>query len=130
MRGGNGSGKSTLLAALKAQLLAKAYYWPTQDRLAFVFNSGSVVTAETEALEDDADVLSANEEEAQKRGYSSGERQLQVLREIVAHTAYPVYLLDEWDANLDAANRVAAIALVEELARRARVIEISHRDKS
>src|ERR1035437_3861779 len=130
VRGGNGSGKSTLLAALKAQLLAKAYYWPTQDRLAFVFNSGSVVTAETEALEDDADVLSANEEEAQKRGYSSGERQLQVLREIVAHTAYPVYLLDEWDANLDAANRVAAIALVEELARRARVIEISHRDKS
>ena len=53
-----------------------------------------------------------------------------MLREIVARTAYPVYLLDEWDANLDAANRAAARQLVEELARRARVIEISHRDRS
>jgi len=55
---------------------------------------------------------------------------LQVLREIVANTACPVYLLDEWDANLNAVNRAAAIALVEELARRSRVIEVSHRDKS
>ena len=37
-------------------------------------------------------------------------------------------LLDEWDANLDATNRAAADALVETLARRARVVEISHRD--
>jgi len=51
------------------------------------------------------------------------------LCEIVAKTDYPVYLLDEWDANLDAANRSSAVALVEELARRARVIEISHRDR-
>jgi len=130
IRGGNGSGKSTLLAALKAQLLGKAYYWPTQDRLAFAFNSGATINSETEDLEDDADALSASEAETQKKGYSSGERQLQVLREIVANTAYPVYLLDEWDANLDAANRAAAIALVEELAQRARVIEVSHRDKS
>ena len=55
---------------------------------------------------------------------------MQFLREIVASTAYPVYLLDEWDANLDADNRSAAVTLVEELARRARVIEISHRDKA
>jgi ABC-type transport system involved in cytochrome c biogenesis ATPase subunit len=130
IRGGNGSGKSTLLAALKAQLLGKAYYWPTQDRLAFAFNSGATINSETEDLEDDADALSASEAETQKKGYSSGERQLQVLREIVANTAYPVYLLDEWDANLDAVNRAAAIGLVEELARRARVIEVSHRDKS
>ena len=39
-----------------------------------------------------------------------------------------VYLLDEWDANLDPKNRAAANALVEKLASRARVIEISHRD--
>jgi len=107
-----------------------AYYWPTQDRLAFAFNSGATIIPEVENLEDDADALSASEAEAQKKGYSSGERQLQVLREIVANTDYAVYLLDEWDANLDAVNRAAAIALVEELARRARVIEVSHRDKA
>ena len=134
VRGGNGSGKSTLLAALKAQLRGRAYYWPTQDRLAFAFNSG--VHAEQTAgngddeADDDADEIVAAEDAAEKTGYSSGERQLQVLREIVARTAYPVYLLDEWDANLDAANRAAAHRLVEELARRARVIEISHRDRS
>lgn len=132
VRGGNGSGKSTLLAALKAQLRGKAYYWPTQDRLAFAFNSGKTLpaaTVENEADSDDAEEIRAAEEAAQKKGYSSGERQLQVLREIVANTDYPVYLLDEWDANLDATNRAAAVALVEELAQRARVIEISHRDK-
>ena len=148
VRGGNGSGKSTLLAALKAQLHGTAYYWPTQDRLAFAFNSGNATAPEQahqvrdgsiaeqdeqdeqdiDALADEAETLTAAEEAALKRGYSSGERQLQVLREIVAHTAYPVYLLDEWDANLDAGNRAAAIALVEQLAQRARVIEVSHRD--
>ena len=133
IRGGNGSGKSTLLAALKAQLHGQAYYWPTQDRLAFAFNSGTPAYAPgvfvDDELADDADELSAAEAAAQKKGYSSGERQLQVLREIVAHTNYPLYLLDEWDANLDAANRTAAGALVAELATRARVIEVSHRDR-
>ena len=63
-----------------------------------------------------------------RKGFSSGERQLTSLEEIVSHTDAPIYLLDEWDANLDAKNRAAANALVEELASRARVIEISHRD--
>lgn len=129
VRGSNGSGKSTLLVALKAHLHGKAYYWPTHDRLAFAFNSN----ASQEAVEEDADdpdEINAIEESAQKKGYSSGERQLHVLREIVVRTSYPVYLLDEWDANLDAVNRASALLLVEELARRARVIEISHRDKS
>ena len=134
VRGGNGSGKSTLLAALKAQLCGRAYFWPTQDRLAFAFNTeggpASIITAQTlDEADDDAEELCAAEEAVQKQGYSSGERQLQVLREIVARTACPVYLLDEWDANLDAANRAAAVALVEQLARRARVIEVSHRDR-
>ena len=127
VRGDNGSGKSTLLAALKAQLQGHAYYWPTQDRLAFAFNSGA--ESSDPLGSDDAEEISAAEEAKAKTGYSSGERQLQVLREIVAHTDYPVYLLDEWDANLDATNRSAALALVDDLARRARVIEISHRDR-
>ena len=133
VRGGNGSGKSTLLAALKARLHGKAYYWPTQDRLAFAFNSRAVPSeapaAEHAVEADEPETLSAAEEAAQKQGYSSGERQLQVLREIVAGTDYPLYLLDEWDANLDPANRAAAMVLVERLAQRARVVEISHRDR-
>lgn len=130
VRGGNGTGKSTLLAALKAQLHGKAYYWPTHDRLAFAFNSRQATAISADDNADDPDALSAIEIAAQKQGYSSGERQLQVLREIVANTDYRLYLLDEWDANLDSANRSAAIELVEELAQRARVIEVSHRDKS
>ena len=132
VRGCNGSGKSTLLAALKARLQGRAYYWPTLDRLAFAFNgpAGEVAPEDTEdAPPDEPEALSAAEEAAQKTGYSSGERQLQVLREIVANTDSPLYLLDEWDANLDAPNRAAALALVETLARRARVVEISHRDR-
>ena len=49
------------------------------------------------------------------------------LQEIVTYTDAPIYLLDEWDANLDHANRAVADGLVESL-RRARVVEISHRD--
>lgn len=128
VRGGNGTGKSTLLAALKAKLHGQAYYWPTQDRLAFAFNSGATPAMVLE--EDDADVISAAEEAEQRKGYSSGERQLQVLREISANTDFPVYLLDEWDANLDANNRAAAVTLVAELSARARVIEVSHRDRT
>jgi ABC-type transport system involved in cytochrome bd biosynthesis fused ATPase/permease subunit len=72
--------------------------------------------------------INAEEMQREKSGYSSGERQLQVLREVVANTACPIYLLDEWDANLDAVNRAKAQALVAQLAARARVVEISHRD--
>jgi energy-coupling factor transporter ATP-binding protein EcfA2 len=63
-----------------------------------------------------------------KVGFSSGERQLKSLQEIVRFTDASIYLLDEWDANLDPKNRAAANALVEKLASHARVIEISHRD--
>ena len=125
LRGGNGAGKSTLLTALKGTLKGRAYYWPTQDRLAFRFNSAALPAADDEALE--AEEMSAAEEAA--AGYSSGERQLQVLREIVEATRAPIYLLDEWDANLDPANQAAAAALIGRLAERARVVEISHRDR-
>ena len=40
-----------------------------------------------------------------------------------------MYLLDEWDANLDTKNRAIAEALVAQLAARAVVVEISHRDR-
>jgi chromosome segregation ATPase len=47
----------------------------------------------------------------------------------VRYTDAAIYLLDEWDANLDPSNRAMADALVEQLAQRARVVEISHRDR-
>ena len=129
--------RSVLLTALKNHLGGQAYYWPTHDRLAFEFNSSAQPAVEPAAAESDdaeedvpdAAQMNAAEESELNKGYSSGERQLRVLREIVANTKHPVYLLDEWDANLDAANRARATELVEQLARRARVVEISHRDR-
>ena len=114
VRGSNGSGKSTLLVALKARLGPAAFYWPTSDKLAFAF-LGNV------AVDDDGQVLAS--------GFSSGERQLKSLQEIVNRTQAAVYLLDEWDANLDAKNRASAESLVAQLAARAVVVEISHRDR-
>lgn len=135
VRGGNGAGKSTLLVALKEHLRGRAFYWPAHDRLAFRFNTqgnGLAVLALQDGADDEeapeAEDISAEELAEEKKGYSSGERQLQVLREIVERTAYPVYLLDEWDANLDAGNRTRARELVGRLAERALVVEISHRD--
>ena len=114
VRGSNGSGKSSLLVALKTRLASQAYYWPTSDKLAFAF-SGSGAPG-------DDDAAAAN-------GFSSGERQLKSLHEIVNRTQSAVYLLDEWDANLDTKHRATAEALVAQLAARAVVVEISHRDR-
>ena len=143
VRGSNGAGKSTLLAALKYRFGSSAYYWPTSTKMAFEFSAAEVAAKEEasdgelgEADEaDDHDGLIAepsaaqNTEpnNAQSTGFSSGERQLQSLTEIVRQTHAQVYLLDEWDANLDATNRAAAQRLLDELAARSLVIEISHR---
>jgi ABC-type bacteriocin/lantibiotic exporter with double-glycine peptidase domain len=126
VRGGNGAGKSSLLASLKTELKKRAYYWPTTDRLAFQF-TGGVVPVDVEGDEED-DVVVVAESMDKKLGFSSGERQLKSLQEIVDATNAQIYLLDEWDANLDAANKATADALVDKLAARGRVVEISHRD--
>jgi ABC-type multidrug transport system fused ATPase/permease subunit len=124
VRGPNGSGKSTLLTSLKSAVRTRAYYWPTADRLTFQFAHG----LDEIEVDDDGEPVTPTDP-GKRPGFSSGERQLRALREIVAETDAPIYLLDEWDANLDPNNRAAADALVEELARRARVVEISHRDR-
>lgn len=159
VRGGNGAGKSSLLAALKQSLRGQAYYWPTNDRLAFEFAGGGARTPEGDELEAETEaeseallnaspgVPAENPSEARSQaraeaarfesasgaatasaGFSSGERQLHSLAEIVRATSSPIYLFDEWDANLDADHRARAQALVDALSRRARVVEISHRD--
>jgi ABC-type multidrug transport system fused ATPase/permease subunit len=125
VRGANGTGKSTLLAALKAELKNRAYYWPTSDRLAFRFAIEANLD-EPHGFDDDEDA--PRPRQPKPAGFSSGERQLRSLKEIVRYTDAAIYLLDEWDANLDPSNRATADALVDELAQRARVVEISHRD--
>jgi ABC-type bacteriocin/lantibiotic exporter with double-glycine peptidase domain len=129
VRGENGAGKSTLLLALKQSLRGQAYYWPTADRLAFDYLANEPLPDdENEDENAAADEASATHSKPKKRGYSSGEQQLAALKEIVQSTRAPLYLLDEWDANLDAKNRAKAWALIDQLAARARVVEISHRD--
>jgi ABC-type transport system involved in cytochrome bd biosynthesis fused ATPase/permease subunit len=128
VRGANGTGKSSLLASLKTEIRKRAYYWPTTDRLAFQF-TGGVAPVDIEGDDEDGVVVVA-ESMDKKLGFSSGERQLKSLEEIVNSTDAEIYLLDEWDANLDAANKAKADALVDALAARARVVEISHRDQA
>ena len=128
IRGANGSGKSSLLASLKTEMRKRAFYWPASDRLAFKF-TGDIVPVEVEG-DDEEDVVVVSESMDKKLGFSTGERQLKSLEEIASSTDAQVYLLDEWDANLDAANKAKADALLDALAARARVVEISHRDRA
>jgi ABC-type multidrug transport system fused ATPase/permease subunit len=120
VRGSNGAGKSTLLAALKHHIGSSAYYWPTSTKLAFEFAAAEMAAQEEEDEEKE-------EMQSSGKGFSSGERQLQSLTEIVRQTDAKVYLLDEWDANLDASNRAKAQILIDELSARSLVVEISHR---
>jgi hypothetical protein len=123
VRGSNGMGKSSLLVALKARLGKDAFYWPTSDKLSFEF-------LKRKGLEDEDDDLEESEAyKPRSNGFSSGEKQLRSLQEICTHTQAKVYLLDEWDANLDSKNRALAEQLVASLATRAVVVEISHRDR-
>jgi ABC-type multidrug transport system ATPase subunit len=112
---------------LKAEIKNRAYYWPTTDRLAFRFDAQTNLD-ELHAFGDDE--VEPRPGTPKHAGFSSGERQLRSLEEIVEHTDAAIYLLDEWDTNLDPFNRATADALVEQLAQRARVVEISHRDRS
>ena len=123
VRGPNGAGKSTLLTSLKSAVKARAYYWPTADRLAFAFSHGQ----DEVETDEDGDPIEAGEPKSP--AISSGERQLQrcgrscgtpTHRSICSTNGMPISIPN---------NRAAADALVEELARRARVVEISHRDR-
>jgi ABC-type multidrug transport system fused ATPase/permease subunit len=122
VRGSNGAGKSSLLVALKAQLGNQAFYWPTSDKLSFEFLRGQ--------NSDEEDEVTESSQKSQSSGFSSGEKQLRSLQEISARTEAKVYLLDEWDANLDSKNRALAEQLVASLSERAVVVEISHRDRA
>ncbi len=127
VRGSNGMGKSSLLVAMKAQLGTQAFYWPTSDKLSFDFLKAR--SQEDDEPDDDNAADESASHNPKSSGFSSGEKQLRSLQEISARTQAKVYLLDEWDANLDSKNRIAAEQLVAGLATRAIVVEISHRDR-
>ncbi|MBC7718422.1 MAG: hypothetical protein H7Z77_01320 [Chitinophagaceae bacterium] len=108
----------------------QAFYWPTGDKLAFAFAGGAAAAGDDEDENSDEQTrLEASNMPAASKGFSSGERQLKSLQEIAHRTQAVVYLLDEWDANLDTQNRASAEAIVASLATRAVVVEISHRDR-
>ena len=87
------------------------------DRLAFEFSQAAASHAA-----DASDDEEAEEEDetpiAKRLGFSAGEWQIATLEEIVTKTHARYYFLDEWDANLDAANKAKAEALIEQLAAR------------
>ena len=100
IRGGNGSGKSTLLLVLKKFFGESAMMLPAHHgRL--VWNNSNP-------------------------NLSTGQRTLQQIRAIVSRNDVKVLLFDEWDANLDHANKEAINQLLEEITSELLVIEIRH----
>lgn len=100
LRGPNGSGKSSYLMQLKNELGDQAYYLPAHVDFPF---------------------------EGKTHSLSSGQKIAMALQEIEARTASAVYLLDEWDANLDQNLLMQIDAVINRLAERACVIEVRHR---
>ena len=83
-----------------------------------------------EEVETDEDGDPLPQSDTKRAGFSSGERQLRALREIVRFTDAPIYLLDEWDANLSDENCLSQERLIERLAETRLVIEIRHGRKN
>ena len=97
VRGANGSGKSTLLLHLN-ETIKNSIYLPASPQLEIGVEFG---------------------------GESTGERMLKYL-DFFARQNAPVVLLDEWDANLDSANRFRVSERISALAQSKIVIEIRH----
>lgn len=103
IRGKNGSGKTSLLLMLKEHLDDKAaiYLW----------NQGEIFS--------------------QYKNHSSGESRYLAIKKFIHNRSEPFLLIDEWDANLDAANREKISHLINDcVAEGHAVIEIRHSDKS
>ncbi len=103
LRGTNGCGKSSLLARIKEGFADRAYLLPSNPVLYF--------------------------SEFEGREASSGQAVDRVLRLIEGGGAgenVEVFLLDEWDANLDSEKRAEHDARIAELAKKKCVIEVRH----
>lgn len=99
IRGPNGAGKSSLLMLLKARLGDRAFYLPSHHRLRF------------ETSEDPG---------------STGEAAYRALEELQRGDTSLILLLDEWDANLDDANRGRLCRIIDETAQTRVVVEVRH----
>ena len=101
LSGGNGAGKTSLLLLLKMRAAGRAFYLPAQAPL---FPSG-------------------------KRGASTGQVRRRDLHRSFAlfRDRVETFLLDEWDASLDAENRDSMSAILDDLAKSHAVVEVSHR---
>lgn len=100
LRGANGAGKSTLLYKLKQALGAGSFYYPAKSSLSFT---------------------------SSKSAGSTGERVMAELAEAFSLPGPKVFLLDEWDANLDDANRAAALTLIKQESQRRLIVDVRHR---
>jgi len=98
--GGNGAGKTSLLLALKVKLDEKAHYLSATHRQ-----------------------LTCRKDE------SVGEHLLRELKQILiwaADAEQPILLLDEWNANLDERNQLLIDEIIQELEKKAAIIEVRH----
>lgn len=101
IRGANGSGKSTLLLAMKNAYRESAYFLPT--------------------------AAAGLNWRGRYHRCSTGQRMRGVLQEISNSTAQTRYLLlDEWDANLDDANKKELDGLLASLSQAFVVVEVRH----
>ena len=101
LQGPNGVGKSCLLLWLKQQWGTAAFYLPTHIHN-LLFNH--------------------------TQGLSSGQKMIAALQAITQfQDSFQVLLLDEWDANLDAINLKRTDAVIEQLAKNKKIIEVRHR---
>ncbi len=100
LRGKNGSGKSTLLLLLKLVLAERSFLLPAQHHLRFRFRA---------------------------KTRSTGEHFIAQIEEISQQLTGQIFLLDEWDANLDAHNMQRISQRIDKLAEENTVIEVRHR---
>ena len=98
--GPNGCGKSTLLRYIKDTLKDSAYYLPAKHKLDF----------------NDIDAM-----------MSTGQALIKQMEVILSEKNIKVFLLDEWDANLDALNKKIVDEFLNRLAASVSIIEVSHR---
>lgn len=117
LQGANGSGKTTLINLIKAEFHDRAFYLPTNSRLAFektfdnAYSTGQKVKVHLDELKTillDSVKCDGNNNDTPKR----------------------ILLLDEWDANLDAKNKEQISAMLDIFSKHYCVVEIRHRHVS
>jgi len=101
IKGENGSGKTVLLSMLKHHFGEHAVFLPCDARLHFT--------------------------ELDSKNLSSGERSYNYLKLIATQQNTKIYLLDEWDANLDKFKIKEVEGLINKLSKSKIVIEVRHR---